>query len=360
MIAFSAWTFVLTKLFVIDIDRIFLSRVGPSLVWVLDYRFFVAVGAVLVIALLFWKWKALGFICFIVFYPGVIVFWTIPATIVKKRLYKRWLIIFSTVNALTALTRNARYHAISKSAGLLAAAIILLSHHSALILTGASFILVLLLWATIRVVVQTFRSNTFVTAQRSVVQWASRLTGTKINVDGLVNPDGTLVEQRAQQFTANVQMAAISNRALYLWAYKLKQYRDSNLTFLFNLFSYGFLIAGATAAFALLNIAALKLDPAQYGFATPPSRIAMVLYGLSTLAVSEGGGVTAHGDVAYLLRILAGFYGPSFLLTAVINSISGARSSKGDSELRDLVRDLRRRGSRTRKRIPVCSSGGHR
>lgn len=64
---------------------------------------------------------------------------------------------------------------------------------------------------------------------------------------------------------------------------------------------------------------------------------------MSSLVLSDGGGVAAKGDVADLVRIVAGFYGPLFLAVFLLKLIFSWRQRRDDQSLAATVRALRRR-----------------
>lgn len=69
----------------------------------------------------------------------------------------------------------------------------------------------------------------------------------------------------------------------------------------------------------------------------------MIVYGLSTLALNDGGGVSAQGDVGYLLRVIAGVFGVLFLGAFFLNFAFTLKGDREEEELRRTVKDLRSR-----------------
>jgi hypothetical protein len=135
----------------------------------------------------------------------------------------------------------------------------------------------------------------------------------------------------------------IANRALYLWAYKLQQYRQSSLGLMLSLAGYCVLFVASVFTLGLLNVAVLKIDPSEFRFTSYPSSLSMMLYGLSSLFRTEGGGVTANGELAYLLQLVAGIYGPLLLGVFVLSAVMTVRGARDNRELRRTVSELRAR-----------------
>ena len=77
------WIYVPLKLFVGDVDRWIVTRVGPSWLWILDFRFFVLLPIMTVVIVITKRWMAAAILLYIFFFPVVVLVWKIP------RLYYR-------------------------------------------------------------------------------------------------------------------------------------------------------------------------------------------------------------------------------------------------------------------------------
>lgn len=337
------WAYVVLQLFVIDVQIILPGADVVSARSVATYRIVPLALITLLFGVFFWRWKALRALLYVAFFPFIVVFWKLPQLFIKARLYRNAVAIMAALNAATLAVQNLRYHLVSKSAAVLAVILIIFFDRPTLLLFGAVVVALLLGWSLVRVITQTFRSNTFVSSQRKLVTLAARVIDQPLQLDVATQPDGTATKQQVEHLASTIQSAAFMNRLLYLWAYKLQEYRESSFVVVFNGLSYASLFLGSTIAFFLLNLAVLKSFPGQYSFQSHPSAIAVFLYALSSMAFADGGGIAASGDIAYILRILAGVYGPGFLLTVVVNTLAVLRGSREDTELRNTVQDLKRR-----------------
>ncbi len=337
------WVYVVLQLFVIDVRTVVPGAAVVSVRAVAVYRIVPLALITLLLGAFFWRWKVLRALLYVAFFPFIVIFWKLPRLFIKARLYRNAVAIMMALNAATLAAQNLRYHLVSKSAAVVALILIVFFDRPTLILFGAVLVALLLGWSLVRVITQTFRSNTFVSSQRKLVTLAARIIDQPLQLDVATQPDGTVTKQQVEQLASTIQSAAFMNRLLYLWAYKLQEYRESSFVVVFNGLSYASLFLGSTIAFFLLNLAVLRSFPGQYSFQSHPSAIAVFLYALSSMAFADGGRITASGDIAYVLRILAGVYGPGFLLTVVVNTLSVLRGSREDTELRNTVQDLKQR-----------------
>ena len=83
-IALAVWVYVLLKLFVFDVDAFIFRRFLPGFQWALDYKFFVFLGVVGVVAAIFKRKHVLVFMAYVIFYPVILALWVIPYLIFKS------------------------------------------------------------------------------------------------------------------------------------------------------------------------------------------------------------------------------------------------------------------------------------
>jgi hypothetical protein len=332
-------------LFVVDIGRIAVDAVWPSMNWLLGYKSLGILLIVFVLAAFFWRWTALLCTLYIAFFPLVVLFWKIPNLVVKLKMYRSWMFWMLLLNGFVVFFRNLRYQLMSKSLAVIAVAVILLTDNRFLLVPAAAVLFLLLLIAAGRVVVDTFQPSWFLRSQKKALELVtSHLIepSVKWRDDIAAKSDAdVLTAKEIQELSGKIQLGIVATHGLYLWAYKLQQYRERRLAFLFSFSAYAWLLVGVVVSFTLLNTAALKIDAGQYTFDTYPSLLAMTTYSLCTLALNDGGGVSPDGDISYLLRIAAGLFGVLFLGAFVLNLALTLKGTQQEEELRRTVADLR-------------------
>lgn len=356
--ATALWLYIGLQLLVVDVFSFVFGADATSARFVVTHRAIPASILCLILSVFFWRWKTLWSLIYVAFFPLIVICWKFPKVFVKARLYRNTVAMMALMNAAMLLAKNIRYHLISKSVGVVAVVLIVLPTSSSVVLLGAGIVLLLLALALVRVVLQTFRSGAFVASQRKLLSLAAKVTDSPLQLNVATQSDGTVTQQQADQLANSIQTAAITNRLMYLWAYKLQQYRETSFVVVFNTLSYASLFLGATVAFFLINLAVLRANPGQYAGPAHPSVVALYLYSLSSMAFADGGGLSPAGDLAYGIRIVAELFGPGFLLTVVINTLLALRGSREDTELKDTVRDLRRRARRHEARFHAATRVG--
>lgn len=342
-LAVVAWLYVFLKLFIFDVDHALVTAV-PLIQPLLDFRVLVFLFLIALIAVFFWHLKALGAVAFVVFYPFVVTFWKVPNLAHKLRLDQNWVFWMLLFQGVIAGFRNLRFMLLCATFGLASALVILLFAQTYLLVPASLVLVGLLIWTVARVVTASMRTSSFLTSQKkaldSVASFGERFVKVELPPR---DAGGTLTLSEVQALSLAIVVRLVANRALYLWAYKLQQYRQSSLGLLLSLAGYCLLFVGSVFTLGLVNLALLKSDPGQFTFSTFPSALSMMLYGLSSLFRTEGGGVAAGGELAYLLQLIAGIYGPLLLSVFVLSAVITVRGAREDRDLRRTVSELRAR-----------------
>lgn len=313
--AIAAWVYGFLALFVVDPVRAFLDAVAPEVSWLADYRFVVVLALLVWVSIFRWKWFTLGVATYVVTFPLVVLLWKLPRRVFRR---KSWTPVMVAVNALALVLRNLRYNVISKSLLVLFAGAILVTESRPVLLASGAGLLVLLGWATARTLRRTFERNWFFRYQESAIDalvgssFFKNFTTSEVQ-KVLSTPRDTLNSNEVAQISTGISMWIIANRAIYFWAYRLREYKQARLTAVFNLASYAWLFLGSASAFGFVNLALYKADPAFYSYGSRPSSLAMIVYGVSTMALNDGAGVTSASALAHILRLAAGLFGVLFL-----------------------------------------------
>src|SRR5450756_605857 len=148
-----AWIVVFLKLFVIDIDRALLNALWPSAAWLLDFRSFLLLLVICIVAVCFWRWRAAFYIAYAMFFPILMIIWKLPNLVVRLRLYRRWVFWMLLFNGLSVFCRNLRFFLISMSLTTIAVLVIILAERPAFLIMAAAVLPFLLggaYWRAIR------------------------------------------------------------------------------------------------------------------------------------------------------------------------------------------------------------------
>jgi hypothetical protein len=346
--------YVFLKLFVFDVDVFLLNALMPSQIWLLNYRFFILLGFLFIVTVFCWKWKLFFYLIYVVFFPFVIIFFKIPFFIYKHKLYNNWIFWIMLMNSTINFFRNFRYYLWSKTIAILALLFLFLSNNKYVIILSTGCLVVLLLIALGRFLKDAFRPSWFFRSQTNFIRKISTLItkqpSEQLNLIMLPtksnekkNKQNKIIKlQEMQTISFQIQSVIIATRLLYVWAFKLQQYKQLQLNVIFNFVSYMWIILGSFITFTAINIAVLKLAPHQFSFVQYPSIIGIATYSLSNFVLSDGGGIAANGDISHFIRILSGLYGVFFIGVFIVNVAITVRSAREDVALNNAVEELRK------------------
>ena len=339
------WSYFIVKLFVADVDRALVERIAPAAIGLLDYRIFFYLGILVGVAWLLPRSRR-WWVLYLAAFPAVVLLWKIPAFLYRRR---SWPLAFVSLQALTGLFGDLRYHVLTKSLGLFAAVMILLNGWPPLVAASAACIAVLVGWGFARLVARTFSSSSFIEIQRQAILnlLSSRfLRAATALRDEYRRTDIQRYEPGdRQQVILAISLGIAVNRAVYLWAYQLDRYRRQyRPAVVFTTLTVLWLFLGVVVGLTLVNEAILKLDPRQFQAAsTHPSLLAVALFSLSSLWLSSLGGLSAVGDLAVFVQFVAGLAGPVLVASFGFGVLAAIRRSRDDAATSALVADLKER-----------------
>ncbi len=341
------WFYVITKLFVIDLDVLAVSALGPSFEWILWFKSVLFLILLVVSGLFLWGWFTLFTVMYVLFFPLILVFWKIPSYIYKKR---SWLLLMSFINTVGLGIKNLRYNIESKSIFIICAVLILFTNIPLVLGAAAAILLFILIWASVRTVSLVFKTDWFLQVHEKIIlkfvdsSFVSSLTTVKDELKyGQLK---VLNTEQVNSITSSIYFSMLVNKSLYFWAYQLKQYRQSGMMIIFNSLSFLSLFICTVLVFWLINTSVYKIDPTQFNTGSSVSLLAMFVYSMSTLFLNDAAGISPVGNIALVVRILAAFFGTIFLLTILANFLMANRHSRNNESLDNIVKVLKERAKK--------------
>lgn len=349
------WVYVMLKLFVFDIDIYLFNTFFPGAHWVLDFRFLILLILISFLALFFWRWTTIITFFYILLFPFVVLPWKFIMLLSKLKIYKSWIFWMVLSNVAVNFFKNFRYYIWSTGFGFVSLVLVVLSKNNLLLFIASACLAILLLISIARLIRNTFQPDWFLSTLLKGLNFVSSSFSDPVSeAKKLLHPldsDNSvkskeykvLESKDLQTISSQIQLNIIATKFLYLAAYKLQQYRQLQIGFVFNLLSIGKFLFVSLIAFTAFNIVLFKIDPSQFKFDHYPTIIAMILYTLSSFAFNDGGGISPKGDYSYLLRIIIGIYDLFFVGLILINGFITIRNSKEETQLKEAVEELRKK-----------------
>jgi len=333
------WAFVITKLFVTDIDRIILGSVAPDAMWVLDLRWMFGL-AILALVLMLFKVRTLAFaVAYVVFFPAVILLWKVPKFLVLRRST----VLASTFIAVaTSVASRARLFVIALAIACLSGAAIL-SHDPTLTVIGVAGMLIALGWWLGITTIDLLHSDGFIRAQAAAINW---IFGNHY-LERFVTPEQpdavalkTWTTEDATRFRDSAGNAILVRRALLFWASAVAEFRRAPTVLLINACILVALFLQMVVVFAFVNYGLYSIDPSQFSFTREPDALVFANYSVSAIFFGEIAALTPVFGWAVGMKIFIGVLGSVGVLTILGSSVFAYRAAKADRESNDATATL--------------------
>lgn len=347
------WLYLVTKLFVVDLDQKIVEKVDPDAQWILDYRFFIVLGAFAITALVARKLRYLALIlAYVALFPVVVVVWKLPRLLYRT---KSWVATIAAVNAASALLTHLKY-AIVFSAVVMIAGLAIIVAEAPPVLYAAAIVIAMALGLSIaRTIRSSLSPSRFLTNQQRAVQ---RLVGSEFRKNATALSEelrSAEIEQfnpaQQQNLIQQLSNAVLFQRMIYFWAYQLEEYRKSAGSVFFSTFSYVWLLVQGVAALTFINFAAYKVDPANYSFSTDPSWPVVIRYSFTSFYGNEISALAPASDLANMISVFALVIGVVMITTLFLTWFVNYRHSRDQTAIKEVVDEMRREGEKLNAQI---------
>lgn len=112
VLAVLIWGYVITKLFIFDVDNFLVGKLVPEYTWLLTYKFFIIIVVISIVWLVTKKIQIILWSLFVLFYPAIIILWRIPVLIFKK---KSWNFAFAFIDSIVYFFKSIKKSFITMS-----------------------------------------------------------------------------------------------------------------------------------------------------------------------------------------------------------------------------------------------------
>jgi hypothetical protein len=339
------WIYVPLKLLVGDFDRWIVSRVSPSLLWILDYRFFFLLSILAVIFLVAKRWKIALSLFYILFFPAVVVLWKIP------RLYYRsqsWNLVIGTIQVVWSIGKSIRFTVVAATAFALATMAIALDGPDEILWSAVVTLLVLWSFLVGRAVNYAFVPSKFVVHQQKILGifldndqlWSSMVA----LPPAARSPEVTRLEKsQIDQLVNNASMGLAFYTASALWAEKLDKYRKSGASVVFSAFAVVALVVQAVMIFAIVNLGIYRIDETEFVYTEEPNFVTFVRYAFTSMYAGEIEALRPVGTGASVVNVLEAFSCAVIVLVLVVSVIFSFKQTQDNRVAEESIQAMRRK-----------------
>jgi hypothetical protein len=340
LLALLFWIYAIVKVFIFDVDVYLVSIANSELIWLLNYKFLILLGLILV-AMLVTRSLVLGFaVAYAALYPFVILFWKLPRLIWKQQ---SWLFAFAILNAVIGFIRSFRRDFISGTLFLISAVLILNSGNQ-YVLWGASFVIfALVVLAYALAFVRAFKPSAIFQTYTKVFPIIKK--GNFLKVDESVRklPVEVMTPKELELRNTGLQNIVLYNRACLLISKKLRDYQGSGANVASYVLSLVALLLFTVMSFALINYALHKINPALYQFTySKESFFAFVYYSAGSMFYASNGLVPVE-PVSQFVQLIQ-FLCALLVLVILVTVIFSLRNERYSTQLEEVIVSMEKEG----------------
>jgi hypothetical protein len=340
LVAGLFWVYAIVKLFVFDVDIYLASLVSPEFVWLLNYKFLIFLGLILV-AMLVTKRRVLGLaVSYVALFPLVILFWKLPRFVWRQ---KSWLFAFAVLNAAIGLIRSFKRDFISGALFLISTVLILGSGNQFVLYGSALIIFALVVFAYILAFIRGFRPSAVFQTYTTVFPLIKKGPFLKIDESVRNLPVEMMTTKELELRTTGLQNVVLYNRVCLLISKKLRDYQRSGANVASYVLSLVVLLLFTVMSFALISYALYKISPAFYQFTySKESFFAFVYYSAGSMFYAANGLVPVE-PLSQFVQIVQ-FLCAVLLLVILATVIYSLRNERYSTQLEEVIFSMEKEG----------------
>lgn len=324
------WVYIITKLFIIDLDRYLMARYAPSAAWLLDFKLFFLIGLMALVLLLRRKSAAMWFLATLIFYPVLLAI-RIAYLIFRQR---SWSLGLGAVNALANFFGSLKHNFLMCTGFLITAALILFCSAKPALLAGVLGILVLLVYAILRRFVLVFRPSTASKVYITVTKWLPKLRSNVFALEqsakGVRYED--LTKEQAEKWRMSLQWSIVLSRLCLFVSRKLRDYGRSRLTKAASVFVILLMLVETVVSFTLANYGLWRFDPKMFKVASEsPGLFDFFYYSFNRIgfgSISEITPVMAVAKLVYVGEAACAMFIVAILISLLLSTRDEAQAEE--------------------------------
>jgi hypothetical protein len=338
------WLYTLLKLFVIDIDRVLVEAIVPSLSWLLDYRLlaYLCLVALLLTVLTRAKGKKFRIVANLLYvtgFPLVVLCWKLPRLLYRRR---SWLATFGAVNILATAIYNYKFYFVTYLIVAIGSIMALGSESRSIIIGGTGGLTILSGILIIRAIRLSLQKSSFVTVQRNATIKAIKYMESHVALQAALKKPQIrrFNKKQVELIRERLSLGMTAVAAAKFWAGQIDQYRKSGTYRIFALVSYVWLFVEIVALSSIVNSAIFALSPSSFDYRRDPTLLEFTYYSFNALVSNEIEVLKPIGTPAIAAKLALGFIGVIILAIVGVYFLMDHRNVKKQQEYDEASRAL--------------------
>lgn len=342
-LGFLNWFVGFTKLFVFDIDLFLIESYAPSLGLIINYRLVIILSLVVISWLILGNDEFLKLFFFVLFYPVILLLWTIPTGLLIR---KNWFWIFTYISGFISTITNFKKNLILITVFLISTSFILNSNNQLVIYASGALLLFISLFIIARKAYFAFSpSAIFAINTKTIVNYLEKNSLGQYLLENNSEKEEesneelvTEIEKTEQddEIPEKVPLLILTNRTLYFIAEKLKRFKESRVYVVFFIISLLFTFAVSVVLFSLINYGIYKLDPASFSMSGYEGYFIFLYYSFNALIMNSISAVEPLSFLSMTINMVQIFYG-IVLIVILIGIIISVNTQKYKDDIDQVI-----------------------
>ena len=341
IVAILFWIYVVTKLFVFDIDLFLIQEFLPNYAWLLNVKFFILIGTAAVIWLITKNRHFLVGSLYIISYPIILV-WKITFFIFKQR---SWILAFAFFNAVISFFKSIKYNFITVALFLVSLAIIFGFSNETLLWLAIVAVLGILCMIYIRRFILVFKSSSIFQMYIKLFSGIRKHGVSSFVLEESIKnvPITSLDQKQLEKWSTNLQTSVLFNRVCLFTGKKLRDYQISGLNIVSYVLIILLLVALTIFTFAAVNYGLFKIDNSFFGYKASPSFFIFFYYSFNNLLFNSIQEIVPATPVSQIVSMVESFFA-LFLVVILVSLLLSVRSQRHVEELNVVIEGIEKQG----------------
>ena len=340
------WTIVFTKLFVFDIDIYLLENYAPGMSWIINFKLILILSVIVLSWVILGNQEFLKVFCFILFYPIILFFWSIPVGLILRR---RWFGVFTYLSGFISTITNFKKNLILITFFLLSSACIFNFSNAYLIYSSTIILILISLFILTRKAYFAFTpSSIFAINTKTIVNYleenslGENLLKNNLDEEQEEEESEEIVKtkitetQKSDEIPNKVTMLIFANRTLYFFAENLKRFKESRVYVVFFIISLLFTFVASVVLFSLINYGIYKLDPLSFSMSGYDGYFIFLYYSFNALIMNSVSVVVPKTFISMAINMFQISYG-IILIIILIGIIISVNTQKYKDDIDQVI-----------------------
>jgi len=350
ILAILVWIYIVTKLFIYDIDIFLIEKLSPSFIWIVNYKFFILIGILAIIFMVTRNRDILLWSLYVIFYPVILFLWRIPSLIYKT---KSWNLIFALIDSIISFFKSFKLSYITTAFYLVSAALIFGISNKIILWISLVVLFGILLFTYIQRSIKVFKpsgmSQLYIKIFNSLGKFvrsippAPEYPAMILDEKELEIPIESMDEKQLQKWITGVQYLVFFNRICLFVAKKIKSYQESRFNIASAAFSILMLLIFTVLSFSIINFGLYKINPDFFEVSSVPTYFTFIYYSFSNIFHSSIREITATAPPSQVVLMTESLF-EVFLIGIFVTLVITVRSQRETDEMNKVISYLNEEG----------------